>query len=67
VANDLGLSGFALFGYSFGGGLGLQAAAHLPADRLRAYVESGLDHKSVFEQSQRALDRVVPFLAANIW
>jgi pimeloyl-ACP methyl ester carboxylesterase len=34
---------------------------------LRAHVEPGLDHESVFEQSQRALDRIEPFLAGNIW
>lgn len=177
VANDLGLSGFALLGYSFGGALALQAAAHLPrvrvviamgttsarpvdaemaaraasqarhvhqaksdgsletlsltpaqlrtavrmdipahiaalhgqatwplldlrqlrcpgllylspddaaaaADllaalgdapgstprvRLTPHVEPGLDHESLFEQSQRALNRIEPFLAGNIW
>jgi len=43
------------------------AAERTPGGKLRAYVEPGLDHKSVFERSQRALDRVVPFLAANLW
>jgi len=43
------------------------AADSTPAGKLRAHVEPGLDHKSLFEHSQRALDRIGPFLAGNIW
>jgi pimeloyl-ACP methyl ester carboxylesterase len=38
-----------------------------PMGKLRAHVEAGLDHESVFEQSQRALNRIEPFLAENSW
>jgi pimeloyl-ACP methyl ester carboxylesterase len=43
------------------------AAGSTPRGRLRVHVEPGLDHESVFEQSQRALNSIGPFLAENIW
>jgi hypothetical protein len=43
------------------------APGSAPRGGLRAHVEPGLDHESVFEQSQRALNQIGPFLAANNW
>jgi pimeloyl-ACP methyl ester carboxylesterase len=43
------------------------APAGTPPGRLRAHVEAGLDHESLFEQCERALNRIEPFLAENIW